>query len=653
MCGICGIVDSRDPAEEALRSAVARMTSALSQRGPDDFGLWTEPAIGIALGHRRLSILDLSPQGHQPMVSPCGRFVVVFNGEIYNHRPLRERFGDAYPWRGHSDTEVLLALLVRHGVEGALRQLNGMFAFALWDRAERKLTLARDRLGEKPLYYGWNRGRFLFGSELKALTAHPRWRGELDRDALASYLRLSYVPAPYSIYRGISKLSPGTYATLSVGRREPEVRCYWSARDALEQGLSDPFQGSEREAVDALEALLRDAVALRMHADVPLGAFLSGGIDSTTVVALMQAQSAPPVRTFSIGFHEDGFDEARHAKQVARHLGTDHTELYVTGRHCLDAIPRLPTLWDEPFADASQIPTLLVCEMARRSVTVCLSGDGGDELFGGYSRYLWTRDTWARVGPIPLGLRNGLAWAVTRLSPGVWDRLLGPFRSLLPGPLAIANPGERLHKAIDVLTGDSPEALYLRMLSHWRSPDQLVLGAREPATVLTDPDLRPETGSITESMMFMDSVLYLPDDILVKVDRASMGVSLEARVPLLDHRVYEFAWSLPLEWKVQGRTGKRPLREIVERHVPSRLLDRPKMGFGVPLQDWLRGPLRDWAEVLLSPERLSRDGVLASGPVREKWAEHLSGRRNWSLQLWDVLMFQAWLDHARPDSLGS
>jgi len=644
MCGFAGLIERNPVPEPRLRDAITRMTAALVHRGPDDQGIWLDQQAGMALGHRRLSILDLSPCGHQPMLSHCGRYVLAFNGEIYNYQALRDRLDNATPWRGHSDTEVLLAWISRHGLAATLGELNGMFAFALWDRAERRLTLARDRLGEKPLYYGRNGGRFLFGSELKALTGHPGWKGELDRDALAAYLRLCYIPSPYSIYRGVSKLEPGTYATLGPGQQMPDVEVYWSARQAAEQGLATPFQGSEDSAVDALESLLQDAVGLRMHADVPLGAFLSGGIDSTTVVALMQAQSARPVRTFSIGFHEAGFDEAVYARPIAEHLGTDHTELYVTARQCLDTIADLPRLWDEPFADSSQIPTLLVSAMARRDVTVCLSGDGGDELFGGYSRYLWTRDTWRRIGWMPLSLRRAVAAVVTGIPPAAWDRLLRPLRSLLPGPLAIASPGDRLHKAVDILTGDSPETLYLRMLSHWKDPAALVIGAQEPATVLTDATRRARTGSITEAMMFMDSVLYLPDDILVKVDRASMGVGLEARVPLLDHRLYEFAWSLPLTWKVAGQVGKRPLRRIVERHVPKTLLDRPKMGFGIPLQDWLRGPLRDWAEALLAEERLRRDGVFRSDPIRAKWIEHVDGRRNWSYYLWDILMFQAWLD---------
>jgi asparagine synthase (glutamine-hydrolysing) len=645
MCGFCGFLNpAADLTQDVATRAIAAMTDTLIHRGPDDGGFWVDASAGIALGHRRLAILDLSPLGHQPMVSACGRFVIAFNGEIYNYRTLRQALDGEIAWRGSSDTEVLLASLARRGIASTLADLNGMFAFALWDRETRRLTLARDRLGEKPLYYGWHRGRFLFGSELKALAAHPGWHGEIDRNVLAAYLRLGFVPAPHSIWKGIGKLPPGTWLSLDAGRSEPQVQTYWSARAAAERGLAAPFQGTEDEALDTLEHLLTDAVGLRMQADVPLGAFLSGGIDSSTVVALMQAQSQRPVRTFTIGFHEAGYNEADDARRIAEHLGTLHTELYVTARDGLDSIPSLAHLWDEPFADASQIPTLLVSRMARRDVTVCLSGDGGDELFGGYSRYLWTRDTWRRIGWVPLRLRRALAAAVTTISPSAWDRMLAPFGRLLPGPLAVANPGDRLHKAIDILAGESPEALYRRALSHWKDPAALAIGATEPGSVLTDSAQRPRTTDITETMMYMDSVLYLPDDILVKLDRASMGVSLESRVPLLDHRVYELAWTMPLAWKVRGRRGKLPLRRILDRYVPRELIDRPKMGFGVPLHDWLRGPLRDWAEALLDPARLAREGYLRPEPIRRVWEEHLAGRRNWSYYLWDLLMFQAWLE---------
>jgi asparagine synthase (glutamine-hydrolysing) len=621
------------------------MTARLEHRGPDDAGLWLDAAAGIGIGHRRLSILELSPLGHQPMVSACGRYVLAFNGEIYNYRTLRAELGEqAYPWRGQSDTEVLLASIALKGLPATLPLLNGMFALACWDRQTRCLLLARDRLGEKPLYYGWQQGHFLFGAELKAMTAHPEWRGELNRGALAAFLRLAYVPAPHSIYTGIHKLQPGTLLTLSAGRMEPSIEPYWSARTAVEQGLARPFPGTEEDAVERLEELLADAVALRMRSDVPLGAFLSGGIDSSSIVALMQAQSSRPVRTFTIGFAEVGYNEADDARRVAAHLGTEHTELYVTPADALAVVPRLPQIWDEPFADPSQVPTLLLSTLARRDVTVCLSGDGGDELFGGYSRYLWTRDSWQRLRWAPLALRRILARGVGAVRPAIWSRLLAPFGDLLPGPLRVANTGDRLHKAIDVLTGDSPEALFLRLSSHWTSPSTAVIGATEPATALTDPTRRARTPGITEAMMYVDSVLYLPDNILVKLDRASMGVSLEARVPLLDHRIFEFAWTLPTRWKVRGRVGKRPLRRIVGKHVPPALLDRPKMGFGVPLEEWLRGPLKDWAEALIARERLVREGFLHADPVHTKWVEHQSGRRNWSYCLWNILMFQAWLE---------
>jgi asparagine synthase (glutamine-hydrolysing) len=644
MCGICGFLgpSGGDDIDRAAET-VAAMATTLAHRGPDDAGVWVDATAGIALGHRRLSILDLSPEGHQPMVSACGRYVLCFNGEIYNHRELRRALGQGAPWRGHSDTEVLLQALVSWGIERTLASVNGMFAFALWSRDEGALYLARDRLGEKPLYYGSSGDHFLFASELKALRAHPAWESRIDRDALALFLRFGYVPAPHSIFRGIGKLPPGCWLRLEAGDAVPRVHAYWSARAVAAAGVANPFQGSETDAVDALEALLLDAVGRRMEADVPLGAFLSGGIDSSTVVALMQAQADRPVRTFSIGFREADFDEAVHARAVAAHLGCEHTELYVAPEAGLALLPELPRLWDEPFGDVSQIPTYLVSAMAREHVTVCLSGDGGDELFGGYNRYLWVDSTGRSIARLPRLVRRLGASLIHALGPEAWNRLLAPAARLLPGALRVQSPGYRLYKAALVLATDEPAAIYRSLVSHWQRPTDLVIGGVEPRTVLDEED-GSGLGDGLQTMMYLDAVTYLPDDILVKVDRASMGVGLEARVPLLDHRLFEFAWSLPRAWKVRDGVGKRPLRAVLQRHLPGALLDRPKMGFSVPLGAWLRGPLRDWAEALLDEGRLRREGFLAPEPVRSAWRDHLAGSRAGEYRLWNILMFQAWLD---------
>jgi asparagine synthase (glutamine-hydrolysing) len=623
------------------------MTKTLIHRGPDHGDEWIDSEAGIALGHRRLSILDLSPQGHQPMISNSGRYVIVFNGEIYNHRKLRtelEKEHAAPAWKGHSDTEVMLAAFDKWGVEDSLPRLNGMFAFGLWDRQEHILHLSRDRFGEKPLYYGWMGDAFLFGSELKALKAHPAWRGEVDRGALALFMRHNYIPAPYSIYHGIFKLLPSHLLSLSWrGRRRelPQPRPYWSAREVVEEGVRHPFAGNDVEAIESLNGLLRDAVAMRMEADVPLGAFLSGGIDSSTVVALMQAQSVRPIRTFSIGFHEAGYNEAEHAKLVARHLGTEHTEFYVTPEEAMAVIPRLPSLYDEPFADSSQIPTFLVSKMTRCYVTVALSGDAGDELFGGYNRYSWGREIWNKIGWMPKPARAAMASGITVISPQGWDKLLGMIGPVLPRRLRTTIPGDKLHKLAGILACLSPEEMYRGLVSHWL-PEAVVLGASEPPTALTDHAQWADVSDFTQSMMFFDLVSYLPDDILVKVDRASMGVSLEARVPLLDHRVVEFAWRLPLTMKIRDGQDKWILRQVLYKYVPKDLIERPKMGFGVPIDAWLRGPLQDWSENLLDETRLKREGFFEAEPIRVKWREHLSGRRNWAYHLWDVLMYQAW-----------
>lgn len=638
MCGIVGALSRHSGAV----SRVHAMASAIAHRGPDDSGHWEDVAAGIALGHRRLSVLDLSPAGHQPMLSQGARYVIVFNGEIYNHIELRDALGER-PWRGHSDTETFLAALEAWGIEKALTKSVGMFALAVWDRDEHVLTLARDRLGEKPLYYGWQNDVFLFGSELKALRRHPAFNGAVDRNVLALYLRHNYVPAPYSIYEGIYKLPPGSYYQISLTSPLGSLKAYWSVRSVAEAGQKNLFAGSDEEAQEALETVLLRSVRGQMLADVPLGAFLSGGVDSSTVVALMQSQSMRPVKTFTIGFHEEGYDEAEQARAVAYQLGTEHTELYVEPEEAQAVIPLLPGLYDEPFADSSQIPTYLVSRLARAHVTVSLSGDGGDELFGGYNRYLWVERVWRRFGWMPRPLRATLAGMLTAIPPPAWDSLTRAFGRMLPMRLRYSNAGDKLHKLADIFATACPEEMYYGLVSQWREPTSVLKGAKEPVTSLSDPTAWGGLSDLTHRMMYLDTVSYLPDDILVKVDRAAMGVSLETRVPLLDHRVLEFAWRLPLSMKLRDGESKWLLRQILYRHVPRVLIERPKMGFGIPLASWLRGPLKAWAADLLADERLARDGFFKPDLIREKWHEHLSGRRNWSFHIWTILMFQSWL----------
>jgi asparagine synthase (glutamine-hydrolysing) len=625
------------------------MADQLVHRGPDDSGIWVDAGAGIALGFRRLAILDLSPAGHQPMQSACGRFVMVFNGEVYNFLDLREELEPkGHKFRGHSDTEVMLAAISEWGVEPAVKKFVGMFAFALWDRRERALHLVRDRLGIKPLYYGWMGETFLFSSELKALRAHPDFVAEINRGALALQMRHNYIPQPYSIYKGINKLTPGGILTLSAAdlplHQLPAPRPYWSAQKVYEEGIADPFKGTEAEAIEQFDTLLRKAVRKRMVADVPLGAFLSGGVDSSTVVALMQAQSTRPVKTFTIGFYEESYNEARQAKAVAAHLGTDHTELYVTPEETMAVIPKLPTLYDEPFSDSSQIPTYLISALARQQVTVSLSGDGGDELLGGYNRYLLGHSVWKRISCMgKLGRRLG-AFALTLLSPQTWSRLFAMIDGFLPPRFRVRIPAEKVGRLAEVLKANTSEEFYSILVSHWNRPAEIVLAAEEPPTILSDPSRWATLPEFTQRMMLVDLITYLPDDILTKVDRASMGVSLEARVPLLDHRVVEYAARIPLSMKIRHGQGKWLLRQILYQYVPQRLIERPKMGFGIPINDWLRGPLRAWAEDLLNEHRLKREGFLSPRPVRKLWEEHLSGQHNWQYYLWDVLMFQTWRD---------
>lgn len=646
MCGLTGGWSRSN--FEALRAALPSMGAALYHRGPDDGGQWWDVDAGIALAHRRLAILDLSPAGYQPMQSESGRWIIVYNGEIYNHLDLRRELelDKASPsWRGHSDTETLLAAIEAWGIEEALRRSVGMFAFALWDRKERCLSLARDRFGEKPLYYGWHCGTFLFGSELKSLRQVPGFNPAVDRRAVALYLRHNAIPAPFSVYEGVHKLLPGHWLRIDSHQleagEEPTPNPYWSAAEASAKGRAQPFIGSETDATDALEGLLRDAVARQMVADVPLGAFLSGGIDSSMVVALMQAQSVRPVRTFSIGFHEAGYNEADHAAAVARHLGTDHTELYVSPEEAMAVIPDLPLIYDEPFADSSQIPTSLVSRLAGTHVSVALSGDGGDELFGGYSRYFLAARLWERISSVPRPLRQLAGGVVSSISVKQLDRLYELVGPLIPTRRRWNLPGDKLHKGATVLASGDGRTLYRELCSHWL-PGDLLMGIDEPNTF--GPSRGEVLTDLTEYMMLEDSCHYMSDDILVKVDRAAMACSLETRVPFLDHHVFEFAWQLPMHYKVRDGTGKYILRQVLDRYVPQALVDRPKMGFGVPLDSWLRGPLKDWAAALLDPSRLRREGYFNPEPIERKWHEHQSGARNWQYHLWDILMFQLWLE---------
>jgi len=650
VCGIGGFIEEPGRSLDEMERVAQDVTDALAHRGPDDSGIWTDPNIAVALGNRRLAIRDLSPMGHQPMVSGDGRFVLVFNGEIYNLDALRSRLVDlGHCFRGRSDTEVLLAAVMQWGLVRSLERANGMFALALWDRAERQLSLARDRIGEKPLYYGWLGRTFLFGSELKALRRHPDFAVDIDRDALTLFFRHKYIPHPWSIFEGIKKLSPGCLAVVRPdgGGAPVEPVAYWDARDAAEAAEADPFRSPMGGAVEQLDALLRDSVKLRMGSDVPLGALLSGGVDSSAVAALMQAQSDRPVRSFTIGFEEASFDESDHATAVARHLGMDHTKMTVTPRDALETIPLLPTIYDEPFADSSQVPSYLVSRLARSHVTVALSGDGGDELFGGYNRYVWVPRVARWSARVPKAARHGGVAMLSRVNPATWDRLLARAGPFLPSKLRHRTAGDKLTKLIDGLRASGPDDTYRRLVSHWQEPSSLVIGGSEPRTMISDPSGRPRIDDFTQMMMFLDATTYLPEDILAKVDRASMASGLEVRPPYLDHRVVEFAWRLPVDHKIVDGVGKAPLRGLLDRYVPRRLIDRPKMGFGVPIGDWLRGPLREWAASLLDPDVIARGGMLRVEPIRRVWEQHISGRENRQYLLWDVLMFQSWLESSR------
>jgi len=670
MCGIAGIFspDSISSNERITQ----KMVGALAHRGSDDAGVWSEQENGISFGHKRLAVVDLSAAGHQPMQSNCGRYVISYNGEIYNHLELRKDLEKSFSsgssqiqknelinWKGHSDTETLLAAFVEWGIEETLHHCVGMFAFAVWDRQTKQLYMARDRIGEKPLYYGWCNKSFVFASELKAFWKYPDFNNKIDRDVLALYFRYSYIPTPYSIYQGIYKLEPGCLLTIDrEGVKSsfksvpvsPLTQCgfsisrWWSFEQVAETGQSKLIT-NEQDGLMQLESSLRDSIRLQSIADVPLGAFLSGGVDSSLIVALMQTQNDIPVKTFTIGFKEQGYDEAMYAKAVANHLGTDHTEFYVSPEAARAVIPDLPTLYDEPFADSSQIPTHLISKLAHQHVTVALTGDAGDELFGGYNRYVWSNKIWRKVCWMPRVFRDFFLSAVTLLPVKRWDSLYHVISNIRPGGKEIDLFGDKLYKLVDKLAGTGDlNNFYYHLVSEWKNPMDLVIGAIEPENLISKRDDWPSFSNHEHLMMYLDSMTYLPDDILCKVDRAAMGVSLETRVPFLDHRVLEMAWQLPLNMKIHQEQSKWALRQLLYKYVPMEMIERPKQGFGIPLGQWLRGPLRDWAENLINPLRLTQEGYLHPESIQKKWTEHLSGKRNWEHQLWSVLMFQTWLE---------
>lgn len=661
MCGICGFILGTIDGGNGLDFA-RRMADSIQHRGPDFDGYWQSGSGTGFLAHRRLAVIDISQAGAQPMISDRAKYVISFNGEIYNHLQLRAELKDVV-WRGHSDTETLLAAFEAWGVEATLKKTVGMFAIALWDAETDTLTLARDRFGEKPLYYGWVgsgvNSAFVFGSELKALRAYPGFTNPVSREALALYMRFTYVPAPYSIYQNIFKLEPGCMLTIgstaapaapAVPLRPPAtlgglvLHRWWALADVVTAGAQNQIT-DEAQALQALEDSLQTAVQQQSLADVPLGAFLSGGVDSSTIVALMQQQAklngSAPVKTFTVGFEEAGFDESPHARAVAKHLGTDHSEMFVTSAEALAVIPHLPSMYDEPFADSSQIPTHLVCKAARQQVTVALSGDAGDELFGGYNRYFWGPRIWSRLAWLPCPVRQTVSIALGRMPLEGLDG----FGSLL----GIVRPGEKLNKlAKSMHAVHNLEDLYRNLVSEWLDPSAVVIGSKgqvqEPPSMLADPLPAQGADQSQLRMMYRDSTTYLPDDILCKVDRAAMATSLETRVPFLDHRVAELAWRLPLNMKIRGNEGKWALRQVLYKYVPRELIERPKAGFGIPVGQWLRGPLRDWAESLLAENRLQAEGYFYPAPIRTKWVEHTSGLRDHTVSLWAVLMFQAWLE---------
>ena len=650
MCGINGFFSFSHV--DKANTAVSKMNKAIQHRGPDANNIWHDSCSNLFLGHCRLAIQDISSAGSQPMHSTCDRYVIVFNGEIYNHFELRKKLnneGISTNWRGHSDTETLLVAFSNWGIKKTLESLVGMFAIALWDRQEKLLTLARDRMGEKPLYWGWQGNNLYFSSELKALKANPYFQPTINRSSITLLLRHNCIPAPYSIYKGIQKLLPGHYIQFplfNISRsKQTTSLSYWNFNSIVESGIQEPFKGSPSEAVDKLEQTLACSINEQMLSDVPLGAFLSGGIDSSTIVALMHNQSSTPIKTFTIGFENKGYNEAVHAKAVAKYLATDHTELYVQAEDALSVIPKLSSIYCEPFSDSSQIPTYLVSQLASQQVKVALSGDGGDELFGGYNRYLMAQNIWQQSRKFPKKARKLISYVLRTFPSKYWDAIFENLTPVLPKPLRIRTPSDKVYKLAEVLTTDNKYEYYQKLTSHWQQPNDIIIDGSEPSTLINTQSAWPETDSFQHSMMAMDAQTYMTDDILVKVDRAAMANSLETRVPMLDHRIIELAWQMPIDYKIRNGEGKWLLKQVLFRHIPKELIERPKMGFAIPLHDWLRTSLKDWAESLLDESVLRQQGYFEPAPIRKMWLEHLSGKYNHQNQLWDILMFQAWLEN--------